>query len=51
MTTLTPVPGSTAAADPARSADRSQARRGLVARLVTQLCVIVGVLLSIFPFY
>ncbi|SDD23961.1 carbohydrate ABC transporter permease [Auraticoccus monumenti] len=31
--------------------DRSAQRRGLVARVVTHLCLLVGVLLSVFPFY
>lgn len=30
---------------------RSAVRRGLVARVVTHLCLLVGVLLSVFPFY
>ncbi|WP_193107472.1 carbohydrate ABC transporter permease [Brachybacterium sp. FME24] len=51
MSTLTPVPRTTAAADPALGGDKHYVARGRIARLVTHLCVIVGVLLSIFPFY
>ncbi|WP_083713315.1 carbohydrate ABC transporter permease [Brachybacterium sp. P6-10-X1] len=50
MSTLTPVPRTTAD-DPAVRGDRRHVARGRVARLVTHLCVIVGVLLSVFPFY
>jgi cellobiose transport system permease protein len=31
--------------------DRPAGRRGLLARIVTHLCLVVGVILSVFPFY
>src|SRR5690606_7935209 len=38
--------------DPTQArADRMAVRRSLVARVITHLCVIIGVVLSLYPFY
>lgn len=38
--------------DPTQAkADRMAVRRGLVARVVTHVCIIIGVILSLYPFY
>lgn len=56
MTTLAPAPRTDPAPDPAtdsagRPRDEHPVARRRIAGVVTHLCVIVGVLLSIFPFY
>ncbi|HEX7352449.1 carbohydrate ABC transporter permease [Brachybacterium sp.] len=59
MTALAPVPRTDPSSGSGSGSDRSteaapgghHVARGRLARLVTHLCVIVGVLLSIFPFY
>lgn len=54
MTTAPPVPPNTLRPDPPRRRPSRPVRpdRGtLLTRVITHLCVIVGVLLSIFPFY
>lgn len=49
MSTL-PASGHDLSVDP-RHDSREAARRGLLGRVVTHLCLVVGVLLSAFPFY
>ncbi|WP_114855344.1 carbohydrate ABC transporter permease [Brachybacterium sp. YJGR34] len=49
MSTMTPVPSRPAT--PERPIPKHYAARGRIATVVTHLCVIIGVLLSIFPFY
>ena len=46
----TPVPDQVALADP-NAANKAIVRRSMTARLVTHLCLIIGVILSVFPFY
>jgi len=53
MTALPPAPRTdpTTSDQPERPMSKHYVARGRIARVVTHLCVILGVLLSIFPFY
>ena len=53
MTALPPAPRTdpTTSEQPERPMSKHYVARGRIARVVTHLCVILGVLLSIFPFY
>ena len=53
MTSLPPAPPTdpTSTSPPERPMSKHYVARGRTARIVTHLCVILGVLLSIFPFY
>ncbi|MGP9539431.1 carbohydrate ABC transporter permease [Brachybacterium sp. AOP43-C2-M15] len=53
MTTAPPLPDTASRADrpPERAISEHYGARSLLSKLITHLCVLIGVLLSIFPFY